>query len=111
MHAALASDIFTKDQHAWIGRKLVFQSAAHGGHQVDARTMRLGTLGARCRHYTCATQAALLLQFDRTIGAGLGEYMALDALRIGSSATLDLGEDLCDERAGLQYLIIPVGGG
>ena len=68
MHAALAAHVFAEDQHARIDRQLMLERAAYRGDQVDARTLRFGTLVAR-RLEAGAAQAALLLQIEGAVRA------------------------------------------
>ncbi len=109
MHATLAADVFAENQHAGIDLQLVLERAPYRGHQVDARTLRLGALGARRRHDASAAQPALLLQIDRAVSARLGKRVALNALRIRSRAPLDIDQRLRDQRASCRDFEIPVG--
>jgi len=89
----------------------MFQCAPYGGEQIDARTLRFRPLTSRCRHDARATYSALLLQFNRAIGADFGKNIALNTLGVGCGAPLDIFQRLRHSRMALGHLLIPVGGG
>ncbi len=78
VHATFAADIFAEDQHARIDREFVLERAAHGGHKIDARSLRLRPRAAFRRHDARATQAALLLQVDGPIGARIRKRRSVE---------------------------------
>src|ERR1700721_467327 len=104
MHAALAAHVFAENQHARIDGQFMLQRAAYRGDQVDARTLRLGALGPRRRLDAGAAQAALLLQIERTVRASFGKDIALNALRVGCPAPLDIEQGPRDQGASFKTL-------
>jgi hypothetical protein len=78
----------------------MLQRAAHRGHEIDARTLRMSLFRARRRHDAVAAYAALPLQLDGSVGTGLRKNVASDSRRVGSGAGFDLPERSRHRRGG-----------